>query len=36
MDYKKELIKLIEQINDDTLAECLFVFARRFIRNWGA
>lgn len=36
MDYKKELIKLVEQINDETLAERLLVFARRFIKNWGA
>lgn len=35
MDYKKELIKLVEQINDETLAERLLVFARRFIKNWG-
>lgn len=36
MDCKKELIKLIEQINDEALTERLFVFARRFIKNWGA
>lgn len=35
MNYKKELIKLVEQINDETLAERLLVFARRFIKNWG-
>ena len=34
MDYKKELIKVIEQINDKVLAERLFVFAKRFIKNW--
>lgn len=36
MNYKKEFIKLITQINDETLIERLFVFARRFIKNWGA
>ncbi len=36
MNYKKELIKLIIQINDEMLIERLFVFARRFIKNWGA
>lgn len=36
MDYKRKLIKLIENINDETLAERLLVFAKRFIRNWGA
>ena len=29
MSYKKELIKLIEQIKDEILAERLFVFVRR-------
>ena len=34
MDYKKELIKVIEKINDRVLAERLYVFVKRFIKNW--
>ena len=34
MDYKKEIIKVIEKINDRVLAERLYVFAKRFIKNW--
>lgn len=34
MDYKKELIKVIQKINDETLVERLYVFAKRFIKNW--
>lgn len=29
MDYKKELIKVIEKINDRVLAERLYVFAKK-------
>jgi hypothetical protein len=36
MDYKKELIQLIQQINDETLAERIYVFVKRFVRNWEA
>lgn len=36
MKYKKELIQLIQQINDSELIERIYVFARRFIKNWGA
>ena len=34
MDYREELIQLIQQINDSELIERIYVFARRFIKNW--
>ena len=36
MDYKKKLIVLIDQINDETLIERIYVFVKRFVWNWGA
>lgn len=35
MSYREQLIEIIQKINDETLAERLFVFAKRFIKNWG-
>ena len=34
MDYKKELIKMIQKLNDEILMERLYVFTKRFIKNW--
>ena len=36
MKYKKELIQLIQQINDRELIERIYVFVKRFVQNWGA
>ena len=35
MKYK-ELIQLIQQINDSELIERTYVFVKRFVQNWGA
>ena len=35
MKYKKELIQLIQQINDSELIERIYVFVKRFVQNWG-
>lgn len=35
MSYKEQLIEIIQKINDETLAERLLMFAKRFIKNWG-
>lgn len=35
MDYKKELIELIKKVEDSTLIERLYVFTKKFIKNWG-
>ena len=34
MNYKKELIEMIQKLNDETLVERIYVFAKRFIKNW--
>lgn len=35
MSYTEQLIEIIQKINDEALAKCLLVFAKRFIKNWG-
>ena len=34
MDYKKELIQLVQQINDSELIERIYVFVKRLRKNW--
>lgn len=34
MDYKKELIQLVQQINASELIERIYVFVKRFRKNW--
>ena len=36
MKYKKELIQLIQQINDSELIERIYIFVKRFVKNCGA
>ena len=35
MDYKKEIIELIDKINDDSLLEFFYRFIARVIKNRG-
>ena len=35
MSCKEQLIEIIQRINDETLAERLLVFVKRFTKNWG-
>lgn len=35
MQYKNEILKMISDINNETLLERIYVFIKRFIKNWG-
>ncbi len=35
MDYKKEIIEMIDKINDDSLLEFFYRFIARIIKNRG-
>lgn len=35
MEHKKELLEMIQNLSDTELIECIFVFVRRFVKNWG-
>lgn len=35
MDYKKEIIELIDKINDDSLLEFFYRFISRVLKNRG-
>jgi hypothetical protein len=35
MEYKNEILKMINNINNETLLERIYVFVKRFIKNWG-
>lgn len=35
MDYKKEIIEMIDKINDDSLLEFFYRFIARVIKNRG-
>ena len=35
MDYKKEIIEMIEKINDDSLLEFFYRFIARVLKNRG-
>lgn len=35
MDYKKEMIKMIEGIQDIGTLEYLYTFIKRFLEKWG-
>lgn len=35
MDYKKEIIEMIDKINDDSLLEFFYRFIARVLRNRG-
>jgi hypothetical protein len=35
MDYKKEIIELIDKINDDSLLEFFYRFIARVLKNRG-
>lgn len=35
MDYKKEIVEMIDKINDDSLLEFFYRFIARIIKNRG-
>lgn len=35
MDYKKEIVEMIDKINDDSLLEFFYKFIARIIKNRG-
>lgn len=35
MDYKKEIVEMIDKINDDSLLEFFYRFIARVIKNRG-
>lgn len=35
MNYKKEIIEILQNINDEALLERVYTFLVRFVKNWG-
>ena len=35
MDYRKELIKMIENVKSEGVIEYLYTFIRLFLEKWG-